>query len=88
MSTAGAVILGLHNKQYFTTSAQVLPGAMSFTDRPDGFDELCKMVMSGDLSDSKQIINSCEEYWGNLLNWSANHDYMIKCSSDLPVQSN
>ncbi|MED2693767.1 ANT(4')-I family aminoglycoside nucleotidyltransferase [Bacillus toyonensis] len=87
ISTTGAMILGLHNKRCFTTSAQVLPEAMSFTDKPDGFDVLCKMVMSGDLSDSKQIINSCEKYWENLLNWSANHDYMIKCSIDLPVQS-
>lgn len=79
-----AMILGLHNKRYFTTSAQVLPEAMIFTDKPQGFDALCKMVMSGQLSDPKQMINVCENCWKGLLNWSAENGYMIKCSNDVP----
>lgn len=84
IATAGAMILGLHNKQFFTTSAQVLTEALSFTDKPEGFDVLCELVMSGNLSDPQQIIAICENYWDALLNWSAQHGYQIECSSVIP----
>ncbi|MEH6942072.1 ANT(4')-I family aminoglycoside nucleotidyltransferase [Bacillus sp. JJ722] len=85
IATTGAMILGLHNQRYFTTSAQVLPEAMAFTDKPEGFDALCKMVMSGYLSDPKQIITVCENFWTGLLNWSAANGYKINCSNDIPT---
>ncbi|PEA53651.1 nucleotidyltransferase [Bacillus pseudomycoides] len=84
IATTGAMILGLHNKRYFTTSAQVLPEAITFKDKPEGFDALCQMVMSGYLSDPKQIMNVCENFWKSLLSWSAKKGYFIKCSNDIP----
>ncbi|ENQ3106146.1 ANT(4')-I family aminoglycoside nucleotidyltransferase [Bacillus cereus] len=84
IATTGAMILGLHNKQYFTTSAQVLPEAIAFTDKPEGFDELCEIVMSGYLSEPKEIIHVCENFWKGLLSWSAENGYFIKCSNDIP----
>ncbi|KOP69759.1 nucleotidyltransferase [Lysinibacillus sp. FJAT-14745] len=84
IAIAGAMILGLHNKQFFTTSAQVLPEALSFTDKPEGFDVLCELVMYGNLSDPQQIIAICENYWDSLLKWSAQHGYQIECSTVIP----
>ncbi|MGE7691324.1 ANT(4')-I family aminoglycoside nucleotidyltransferase [Lysinibacillus sp. NPDC097214] len=84
IATAGAMILGLHNKQFFTTSAQVLSEALSFTDKPEGYEVLCELVMSGNLSDPKQIIAICENYWESLLKWSAQQGYQIECSTVIP----
>lgn len=84
IATAGAMILGLHNKQFFTTSGQVLPEALSFTDKPEGFEVLCELVMSGNLSDAKKIIVICEDYWDSLLEWYAQHGYQIECSKVIP----
>ncbi|MGE7999722.1 ANT(4')-I family aminoglycoside nucleotidyltransferase [Lysinibacillus sp. NPDC093190] len=84
IATVGAMILGLHNKQFFTTSVQVLPEALSFTDKPEGFDILCELVMSGNLSDPQRIIIICENYWDSLLKWSARHGYNIECSTVIP----
>lgn len=84
IATAGAMILGLHNKQFFTTSAQVLPEALALIDKPEGFDILCKLVLSGNLSDPKQIIAICENYWDSLLKWSSQHGYQIECSTVIP----
>ena len=84
IATAGAMILGLHNKQFFTISAQVLPEALLFTDKPEGFEVLCELVMSGNLSDAKQIIVICENYWDSLLEWCALHGYQIECSKVIP----
>ncbi|MEY9976351.1 ANT(4')-I family aminoglycoside nucleotidyltransferase [Lysinibacillus sp. RC79] len=84
IATAGAMILGLHNKQFFTTSAQVLPEALSFTNKPEGYEVLCELVMSGNLSDPQQIFEICENYWDSLLKWSAQHGYNIECSTVIP----
>ncbi|WP_374110094.1 ANT(4')-I family aminoglycoside nucleotidyltransferase [Lysinibacillus sp. BPa_S21] len=84
IATAGAMILGLHNKQLFSTSAQVLSEALSLTDQPEGFDDLCELVMSGKLSDPQHIIAICENYWDSLLKWSSLHGYQIECSTAIP----
>ncbi|MGE8038098.1 ANT(4')-I family aminoglycoside nucleotidyltransferase [Lysinibacillus sp. NPDC093692] len=84
IATAGAMILGLHNKQFFTTSAQVLPEALSFADKPEGFEVLCELMMSGNLSDPQQIIGICENYWDSLLEWYSSHGYQIECSKVIP----
>ncbi|MGE8004219.1 ANT(4')-I family aminoglycoside nucleotidyltransferase [Lysinibacillus sp. NPDC093216] len=85
IATAGAMILGLHNKQVFTTSAQVLPEALSLTDKPEGFEVLCELVMSGNLSNPQHIIAICENYWDSLLKWSSQHGYQIECSTVIPL---
>ncbi|MFJ8091014.1 ANT(4')-I family aminoglycoside nucleotidyltransferase [Lysinibacillus sp. NPDC095746] len=84
IATTGAMILGLHHKRYFTTSAQVLPEALAFTDQPEGFDVLCELVMSGQLSNPQQIITVCENFWHALLTWSTLHGYSIACSAVIP----
>ncbi len=84
IATAGAMILGLHNKQFFTTSSQILPEALSFSDKPEGYEVLCELVMSGNLTDPQQIIVMCDNYWGSLLKWSAQHGYQIECSTVIP----
>lgn len=84
IATAGAMILGLHNKHYFTTAAQVLPEALLFSNRPCGFDKLCGLVMSGHLYDSKMIFNACENFWNGLLVWSKKNGYSIRYSNCVP----
>ncbi|GIN94814.1 aminoglycoside O-nucleotidyltransferase ANT(4')-Ia [Siminovitchia terrae] len=84
IATTGAMILGLHNKRYFTTSTQVLPEAIAFTDKPEGFDALCKMVMSGHLYDSKKILDVCENFWNGLWDWSKENGYIIHYSNCVP----
>ncbi|MFE4572656.1 ANT(4')-I family aminoglycoside nucleotidyltransferase [Paenibacillus chitinolyticus] len=84
IATAGAMILGLHHKRYFTTSAQVLPEALGLSNRPDGFDKLCQLVMSGHLYDSKKILDACENFWNGLLDWSKKNGYVINYSNCVP----
>lgn len=84
IATAGAMILGLHHKRYFTTSAQVLPEALGLSNRPDGFDKLCQLVMSGHLYDSKKILDACENFWNGLLDWSKKNGYVINYSDSVP----
>ncbi|BFH17962.1 ANT(4')-I family aminoglycoside nucleotidyltransferase [Paenibacillus melissococcoides] len=73
----GAMILGLHHRTLFTTGARVLPEALALPDRPQGYDELAGLIMSGELADPERIVTACEAYWQGLTAWAAKHHYAI-----------
>lgn len=73
----GAMILGLHHRTLFTTGARVLPEALALPDRPQGYDQVAGLVMSGDLADPERIVKACEAYWQGLTVWAAKHGYTI-----------
>jgi kanamycin nucleotidyltransferase len=43
----GAMLVGLHNQKLFSTGSMVLPEALTMLSRPEGFDNVALMVMSG-----------------------------------------
>lgn len=45
--------------------------------RPEGFDTVARMVMSGELAEPLKIVSACENFWNGLVNWAAQHDYVI-----------
>lgn len=73
----GAMLIGLHNRKLYSTGARVLPESLELPDRPDGYDMVANMVMSGQLSEPDRIIDACEQFWNGLVSWAAEHDYMI-----------
>ncbi|MNZ72459.1 Kanamycin nucleotidyltransferase [compost metagenome] len=73
----GAMLVGLHNQKLFSTGAMVLPEALEMPNRPDGFDNVARMVMSGELGEPSKIVSACENFWNGLENWANEHDYVI-----------
>lgn len=73
----GAMLVGLHNQKLFSTGSMVLPEALELPDRPDGFDNVLRMVMSGELAEPAKIVSACENFWNGLVKWAAEHDYEI-----------
>ncbi|MFP4975213.1 ANT(4')-I family aminoglycoside nucleotidyltransferase [Paenibacillus sp. CN-4] len=73
----GAMLIGLHNQKLFTTGALVLPEALELPGRPEGFDDVAQMVMSGELAEPSKIIAACENFWNGLVMWAAEHNYVI-----------
>ncbi|WP_274366084.1 ANT(4')-I family aminoglycoside nucleotidyltransferase [Paenibacillus thermotolerans] len=73
----GAMLVGLHNQKLFSTGSMVLPEALELPNRPEGFDNVVRMVMSGELSEPSKIVSACENYWNGLVRWAAEHDYVI-----------
>jgi kanamycin nucleotidyltransferase len=84
IAMTGAMIVGLHHRQCYTTSAQVLPEALAMDDQPHGLKALAEMVMTGNLTNPQQIIAACENFWQTLLQWTAEKGYQIKCSKEIP----
>jgi len=73
----GAMLVGLHNQKLFSTGSMVLPEALELPSRPEGFDNVARMVMSGDLAEPSKIVSACENFWSGLVNWAAEHGYVI-----------
>ncbi|MGO4949245.1 ANT(4')-I family aminoglycoside nucleotidyltransferase [Paenibacillus sp. DRB1-1] len=74
----GAMLVGLHNQKLFSTGSMVLPEALELPSRPEGFDDVVKLVMSGDLAEPAKIISACEDFWSGLVSWAVEHDYLIR----------
>jgi len=74
----GAMLIGLHNRKLFSTGAMVLPEALELPNRPVGFDNVAKLVMSGELAEPSKIVSACEDFWNGLVGWAAEHDYVIE----------
>ncbi|RAT96563.1 ANT(4')-I family aminoglycoside nucleotidyltransferase [Brevibacillus sp. Leaf182] len=73
----GAMLIGLHNRQLYSTGAKVLPEALELPHRPAGFDQVASLVMTGDLTDPAKIVTACEAFWDGLQEWAAQHQYVI-----------
>jgi kanamycin nucleotidyltransferase len=73
----GAMLVGLHNRKCFTTGSMVLPEALEMPSRPTGFDQVAKLVMSGELAESAKIVTVCEEFWRGLVVWVAENEYVM-----------
>lgn len=79
----GAMLVGLHNQKLFSTGSMVLPEALEMPNRPVGFDNVVRLVMSGELAEPSNIISACEDFWNGLVDWAAEHDYVIS-SKQIP----
>jgi len=73
----GAMLVGLHHRRLFTTGAKVLPEALEMPSRPAGFDDVAKLVMSGELTESPRVVSACEQFWSGLHEWAVEHGYVI-----------
>lgn len=77
----GAYLIGLHNRQTYSTAARVLEEALVLPDRPDGFDALARLVMSGDL---REPLEALETFWAGVQAWAAAHGYPIVSEHRIP----
>ncbi|MCP3774448.1 ANT(4')-I family aminoglycoside nucleotidyltransferase [Paenibacillus sp. MZ04-78.2] len=77
METAqyAAMLIGLHHRTTYSTGAKVIPEAMTLPDRPEGFDALAQLVLSGELSDPDRVFLTCEAFWNGLQAWAEERDY-------------
>ena len=84
VAMAGAMLIGLHHRICYTTSASVLTEAVKQSDLPSGYDHLCQFVMSGQLSDSEKLLESLENFWNGIQEWTERHGYIVDVSKRIP----
>jgi kanamycin nucleotidyltransferase len=74
---AVAMVVGLANRQCYTTGTRVIAEAMALPDLPNGFRELGQIILEGDLRDGQQLGTACEHLWQGLNVWAQDHRYQI-----------
>ncbi|WP_456276360.1 kanamycin nucleotidyltransferase C-terminal domain-containing protein [Bacillus sp. AK128] len=62
-------LIGLANRQIFSTRARVYEESLVMKSRPFGFEELVRKVMEGKLGDIEQVYTLCENLWMGLNEW-------------------
>lgn len=77
MAKHGAFVIGLANQRCFSSGGRVLEEALDMPDRPAGFDELCRLAMSGQLSDPTVVAAACERFWAGLEAWAVAKGHTI-----------
>jgi kanamycin nucleotidyltransferase len=75
LAQAVAMVVGLANRQCFTTGTRVISEAMTLSDLPNGFRELGQTILAGDLHDGQQLVTACEHLWRGLNIWAQDHGY-------------
>ncbi|MGM1049288.1 MAG: kanamycin nucleotidyltransferase C-terminal domain-containing protein [Bacillota bacterium] len=63
-----AKLIGLLNKQYYTSRSVTLEESIEKPIKPEGYVELAKKVISGELSDKEELYLLCENLWFGLNN--------------------
>jgi kanamycin nucleotidyltransferase len=64
-----ALLLGLARRKIYTAAGLDLAESMQLRGRPDWYDELCRLVMSGELADSKRVALTIERHWRGVIEW-------------------
>ena len=66
----GAQLLGIAHRICYTTGAKMLEESLQLQDCPDGYAELCGMVMAGQLSVPAQVAAALERCWAGIGPWA------------------
>ncbi len=79
-----AMVVGLANRQCYTTGTRVISEAVALPDLPDGFCELGQVILTGDLRDRQQLGAACERLWQGLNLWAEGHGYQLISQERIP----
>ena len=64
-------MLGMVHRICYTTGAKMLEESLQLQNCPEGYAELCRMVMAGQLSDADQVAAALERCWAGIGVWAA-----------------
>ena len=70
LAEAGAYLVGLDNRQLYSTSSRVFSESLSLPNRPTGYDALCRAAMQGDLNEPARLLQLAENFWQGIEAWA------------------
>lgn len=69
----GALLVGLANRHLYRSASKMLADSLRLGDRPPGYDRLCRLVLTGSLSDPEALAEACEGFWSGVGEWGGAH---------------
>ena len=77
MAKAGACLIALSNRHLYSSPSTFLDESIELPNRPDGYDDVCKKVISGELGDFSEIGNCIDRLWAGIESWAEQQDILI-----------
>ena len=83
----GACLVGLHNRRVFNSGATLFSESLELPGRPEGYDALARLVMSGELNDAARAVDAVNAFWSGVEAWAAaQHIPLTQNLEDLLVE--
>ena len=82
LAKVGACLLGLAHRHLYGSSSRLFQESLTLPERPDGYDGLCRLVMSGELSNAARVADTCDAFWLGIESWAEEHDLRIEQELD------
>jgi kanamycin nucleotidyltransferase len=83
-STTVAFMLGLAHRHVYRSRRTMLDEARGLSVVPDGLDELCRLVTTGDLADPARVVAALEAVWAGLERWCVDMQIDVPPIMDWP----
>ncbi|MCI0398031.1 MAG: hypothetical protein L0332_26820 [Chloroflexi bacterium] len=74
----GALMLALAHRVCYSTGPKMLVEALQLPDPPEGYGELCRLVLAGRLEDAGAVAAALERFWAGLPAWAEAHGVEIE----------
>jgi kanamycin nucleotidyltransferase len=84
MVRQSALALGLACRHQYRTGAELLADSLRLPGRMAGYDRLCGMVMSGQLSERAEVAAACESLWEGVAEWAAQRGITLEERNRIP----
>lgn len=78
----GAALIGLINRHLYISFSTHLQEASELPDKPEGYDALCNLVLSGKLDDFEAIVNRANGFWEGIESWAVQNEVQIYTTLD------
>jgi kanamycin nucleotidyltransferase len=78
LAKMGMCLIGLANRHLYTTSTRAFEESLEQPGRPEGYDRLCQMVMSGDLADPQRVVDAAGKLWSGVEMWASERGIVIE----------
>jgi KNTase C-terminal domain len=85
IATMAELLIGLAHKHIYTASGLATVESMALSPRPAGHDELCTMVMRGELDHPNRTSQVIENYWKGVVEWAADSNIDLARACRWPI---
>ena len=74
----GACLIGLDHRHLYTTNTRLWEESLSLPGRPDGYDDLVRLVMAGTLDEPDRLAAAADAFWAGVERWAMARGLVIK----------
>jgi kanamycin nucleotidyltransferase len=82
LARTGAYLVGLDNRHLYSTFGRMFSESLFLPNRPNAYDELCRVAMRGELSEPVKLFKLAEDFWQGIETWAQERKLPVYRSLD------